>query len=198
MDKQHISPVRLILWVTAAAICNILLNTLFERILHFPLFMDTVFTVAITFAFGTVPGLITACFTTAVLSVLRCYEPISYLYVLCSFSEVFLTAWFCRYCRNFKKDRTIILINLFLLSVLMAFIVSIIGGVINTICNLTPDFLQKTVAPTDMLELSLLRAGFPELWASILARIPTNLIDRPVTVFGSYALVQLLTRKKEL
>ncbi|MDR1420741.1 MAG: hypothetical protein LBI86_10235, partial [Treponema sp.] len=48
--------------------------------------------------------------------------------------------------------------------------------------------------PELYFKLGLLRNGLPLLASEILARIPVNIVDRPVSVFGAYGIAFLLRR----
>ena len=79
--------IKLAILCVFAAVMNFLLSYFFMNFLKFPLFLDTVFTVAVAFSAGLIPGIIVALLSQLV--------PYIYFigfnfYVLCSIAEVFL------------------------------------------------------------------------------------------------------------
>ncbi len=80
----------------------------------------------------------------------------------------------------------------------MAIAVSVTGGIVNTFDDLyqtargiTGDFNSAT----SFFRADLMNRGFGLLGTNIFARIPSNLIERPVTTFAAYGLAYLYQRK---
>ena len=193
-DSRHVSAWKQLLWILAAAAANYLLNLLFEEVLHFPLFLDTVFTVAVTFAFGGIPGLLTAALTTVLTGIIRYKFWGTYLYMLCSFSVVGVTVLFMRKSLLRTPESLIRFASLFLLSVVMCFVASLTGAVTNMIINAVKVRPLETTAPVDEFTAGLLRSGFSNFAANFAGRLPVNLADRPLSVFAAYGTVKGLER----
>jgi hypothetical protein len=70
--------------------------------------------------------------------------------------------------------------------------VSITGGIIDFV--LTLNSAPRTFSPEDTLKMGLLRNNVPVLATAILSRIPINIIDRFIAVFGGYG-ISILFRK---
>jgi len=81
---------------------------------------------------------------------------------------------------------------LLVLAVLDCVVISVTGGIIDY--ALTVFSMPRTFSPEDNLKLGLLRNNVPLLATAILSRIPINIVDRFIVVFGGYG-VSLLYRK---
>lgn len=176
---------------------NCLLNTLVEQVFKIPLiFGDTVGTIAVAFSCGGIPGLICAVLSQIALGITNSYfSPIAYFYVLAVWGAVGVVWGFKK---PLEKSKTVYskIVILVLISILMAFVVSILGGIINTINtiysvhhNLSPDASVQTQS----MQADMVRMGFTQLPANILGRLPGNMIERPVTTFLAYG-ISLLTK----
>ncbi|MDR3160709.1 MAG: hypothetical protein LBU28_03745, partial [Spirochaetaceae bacterium] len=89
----------LVLLCPLAAAANIGLSSLVREGLHAPLFLDTLFTTALTFSAGLLPGIATALLT-MIITVSHDGLPEINLFVLCSIAEAVLV-WIFR--RRFEK-----------------------------------------------------------------------------------------------
>ena len=175
-----------------AILMNILLSSFLINILGIPLFVDTVFTAAITFAFGFIPGIIVA-----VLSwFIPCILNMSFhFFILCSITEVILIYALKPKTPNIpiyaSKERiiasyTIIAAKLMLLYIICAITISVLGGIINFL----PQFFLKThenyFSIEDTFKPALIMNNFPVLAVNILSRIPINIVDRFIVIFGGF------------
>ncbi|MCL2230904.1 MAG: hypothetical protein FWC01_07385 [Treponema sp.] len=173
-----------------AALMNIFISGFVMNFLKFPLFLDTVFTAAIAFAFGIIPGIFTA-----VLSwFLPCffYNGFSF-YFLCSIAEVLLICALkpsAPDIPNFaSKEKiaasyTALVSKLFLLYVLCAVIISLIGGVVDYITHL---FIERNYySVDDLFKQGLFMSNIPVFAINILSRIPINIVDRFIVIFAGF------------
>jgi hypothetical protein len=173
--------------------------------LKLPLFLDTVFTCALTFAWGSVPGIIVAGLTVLDLIFLRGQE--SWPFQLCSLAEVFLicllrpgkTRRFSPPTGARAPEKTASFINTFaallILYVACCAAVSVLGGIIDYVLYDTLVENKTYYSPEDAFKIGLLRSGPPVIITNILSRIPINIVDRFITIFGGFAL-SLPVRKK--
>jgi len=194
-----------------SALCNVILNYFICYILHIPLYLDTVFTIALCFSAGLLPGLLNAAFVLPVcFYLLHNYvlplEPEAgwarYLFTLCVVCEA-LTV--CFYHSKMKKQEAVFLkkpsfdsfigiaAKLLVLAVLDCIVVSISGGIIDFI--ITRNSAPRPIFPEDTFKLGLLRNNVPVLTTTILSRIPINIVDRFIAIFGGYG-ISILYRKK--
>jgi hypothetical protein len=81
---------------------------------------------------------------------------------------------------------------LLVLAALDCLVVSVSGGIIDY--TLTILKAPRTFSPEDSFKLGLLRNNVPLLATAILSRIPINIVDRFIVIFGGYG-ISLLFRK---
>jgi len=173
-----------------AAFLNILLSGFIMNFLRFPLFLDTVFTAAIAFAFGIIPGIFSALLTWF----LPCffYNGFSF-YFLCSIAEVLLICALklsAPDISNFaSKEKiaasyTALVSKLFLLYILCAVTISVIGGVVDYITHL---FVERNYySADDLFKQGLFVSNMPVFAVNILSRLPINIVDRFVVIFAGF------------
>jgi hypothetical protein len=171
---------------------NIFLSIFIKNFLMFPLFLDTVFTAAITFTAGLIPGI-----SVAVLSVLIpgiYYKSVNF-FVLCSITEVLLICAFkppAPVIPDFApKEKVIasyagVAAKLMLLYIFCAIAISVLGGVIDYVSQLFLNRQPYHYSPEDTFKLGLIMNNLPVLAVSILSRIPINIVDRFIVIFGGY------------
>ena len=187
-----------------AAFMDIFFNSLVRTFLGFPLFLDTVFTATITFAFGLVPGILVAVLGYVVAGF---YYGRFHFFVICSIAEVFLI-----YALKPKptavpyfssRERIIaaytgIAARLIVLYFACAIAISVLGGTIEYATHLFLGIQLNYLSPEDIFRPALIMANLPFIAENILARIPVNLVGRFAVVFGGYfaslGLVWLLRR----
>ncbi|WP_461255082.1 hypothetical protein [Treponema sp. R80B11-R83G3] len=190
-----------------------LLNTLISYFINgvcgLPLYLDTLFTVAVYFSVGLFPALITA----FLLHVFTAFEYTwlinldvqavwwSYPFVLCVIFEILLIFFFRHKIKPldtaFRKDPTLYAFFnlaplLMLIVVLDCILISVTGGIIDYILTLLQ--APKVFYPEDSFKIGLLRNNAPLLASAILSRVPINIVDRFIAIFGGYG-VSLLYRK---
>jgi uncharacterized membrane protein len=183
------------LFATAA---NVLCSFLVSRVFHLSLFLDTFFTVALTFTAGIMPGVITALVTTIVTDVIFS-TPEYFFYSLCSITEVLIVGAFLRRAENstLPGDMVNITADLLLLSIILCFAISFLGGLIDFIIGALFSNISNIgtyFSPEYTFKVGLLRNRIPVLLADIFCRIPVNIVDRFIVVFGGYALARLIRR----
>jgi hypothetical protein len=200
---------KLILICLLSALGNVLLGTLVSGVLKAPLYLDTIFTVSVTFSFGLLPGLITGVALYPAQNAL--YNVIlntgadtaaGNAFVLCVVSEILLVHLFCVKAGTrrffFLEEPSLssfvsIAAPLLVLAALDCILISIIGGVIDFIQNKLL-VIPRVFYPEDIFKLGLIRNNVPLLAAAILSRIPINIVDRVIALFGGYG-ISLLYRK---
>ncbi|MCL2128817.1 MAG: hypothetical protein FWH35_00490 [Treponema sp.] len=220
MEKQPGSTLNLpalVFMGIAAAIAN---NGLMQLSFYFPkgLYMDTIFTVAAAFLGALIPGLISAVLTTAIYG-LSYYFIMGmpyfwawYFYILCSVIAVILVRLFVRLfpegnlgsderrrrvpATSANRVRRLgrVLIMLTTLSFTMCIVVSAAGGLISTLITIASNVVPKDTPPETLFRLGLIRQGFSLLPSEILGRIPVNLADKTIAVFGGYGIALLIGR----
>jgi energy-coupling factor transport system substrate-specific component len=175
-----------------------------------PLYIDTIFNAAICFSAGLVSGIITGTLLFPVMNywvniILR--GPLGELgffrniWVICIVVEILLV-WF--FYKKMKEEEAVFLENpclhtfigvaaqLLVLAVLDCILISVTGGIIDYI--LSSFSMPRTFSPEDNFKLGLLRNNVPLLATAVLSRIPINIVDRFIVIFGGYG-ISLLFRK---
>jgi hypothetical protein len=205
-------------WWKVSALClvsaagNLLVNG-FTGFTQLPLFLDTPFTLAMTFSAGLAAGLGTGVLAYPLMYGLYAFHLLGFqpdtilaraFFTPCVVIEVLL-AWAFRNKiegprRVFLRRRSLtsfygVAVPLMLLVVLDCMAVSAAGGIIDyALFILSGPSLRSPLISLDSITLALLRTDMPYLTAAILARIPVNIMDRFIAVFGAYG-VSLLYRK---
>jgi hypothetical protein len=186
-----------------AAGANSLLGYFVEEIQHLSLFLDTLFTCAVAFALGTLPGIFTAVLSTGIGVLIRGYPTLwDCLFVLCPIVEVLLIQCFrsilSRRRKSAVQGEQPSLIStasaLLLLYLSMCTAVSLLGGLIDFTITVGLEIADYAVHPHTFFKLGLLRNNLPLLAVDILSRIPVNIVDRFIVAFGGYGLGLLLQR----
>jgi len=187
----------------AAALLNILFNTFIINF-RIPLFLDTVFTAAIAFAFGVIPGIFTALLTWFLLGI---YYGGFNFYILCSITEVIIICALkpsAPDIPNFaSKEKiaasyTALVSKLFLLYILCVVTISIVGGVVDYITNL---FIERNYySVEDLFKPGLFMSNMPVLAVNIISRLPVNIVDRFIVILAGFlisrGLLKIIKTKK--
>jgi hypothetical protein len=192
-----------------SGLLNMLLSHFLIGVCGLPLYLDTLFTAAVFFSAGLFPALITA----ILLPIFTAFECTLFLnlnietvwgaypFVLCVIFEVLLIFFFRKKLKPldaaFRKNPSLYaFINLapllMLIAVLDCIVVSVTGGIIDYILTLLS--APKAFYPEDSFKIGLLRNNASLLAASILSRVPINIVDRFFVIFGGYG-VSLVYRK---
>jgi len=202
--QHNYRPVTVVL-ICALAVAANLLAMLVRHWLWLPLFMDTIFTVAVTFALGLVPGLVVAVLTWLADSIfwisLQPFHP----FIPVALAEVLIVhllkpskppAASLRQSPAFRADRNMLaLYGVFMRVILIYFVcvisASVLGGII--------DFVYRGGGPdyigVNALIMALTQGGLHELPASIFSRFKVNMVDRLIVIFGGYLVSRaILTR----
>lgn len=186
------------------------LNITFNKVLTasgfgLPLYLDTIFTVSVTFLGGLFWGCLTGALTNIIGHSIDFWGWEGYLFTLCNIATAVITWLFIRFFPQelkflqlssnsnektslnsyyYKKamNRIIVLI---LLSFALCLAMSLLGGLISA-------FIQViTNSPADELKLRALLGDsmfsqLPIVLSEILSRIPVNIIDRLVAAFVGF------------
>jgi hypothetical protein len=201
---------KVLILCVVSALCNVLLSYTVGNIVKIPLYLDTVFTAAVCFSCGLLPGLLTGAIINPLLIPLR-YKfifalPVTSAYpeiifTLCTVAEIFLICFFMKKIREkesafHEKPSLQAVIGLSPLRMTLVAIdcilISITGGIIDFI--LTQASAPRPYFPEDTFKLGLLRNNVPLLASGILSRIPINIVDRFFVIFGGFG-IALLYRK---
>jgi hypothetical protein len=208
--KEKIVSINILVLCIVAAFCNSVLSYVDSALLKIPLYLDTVFIVAVCFAKGIVPALFTGLifcrvFTFFIYKYLFYYSAevfwVSCIFSLCILAEIILVFVFHQNIKTkekvfFEKPSLFSFINiasrLLVLVVIDCIMISVLGGLIDVV--ITALSAPRAFNPEDTFKLGLLRSNMPFLPAAILSRIPINIVDRFIAVFAGYGLSLLWKR----
>jgi hypothetical protein len=198
---------KLLVLCVASALGNVVLSYFITDI---PLYLDTVFTAAVCFAAGLLPGLLTGALLTPLCFLLIGRRllgfPVEtdwagYIFTLCVIAEIILV---CFYHARMKEREAEFLkapsltsfigvaSHLLVLVAVDCIVISIMGGIIDYF--ITMFSMPRAYYPEDTFKLGLLRNNVPVLAAAVFSRIPINIVDRFIVIFGGYG-ISLLYRK---
>jgi hypothetical protein len=196
------------------AVLNVLTGNLFRDAFGVPLFMDTVFTVAMTLYGGPVCGVFTGLLTNPIGNMFNFSGLAIILYSLCNAAAALVAFLFIRLFPAelcFGAGKTVktgefetakdhsrpgplmnTLVVLLLLSFAMCVVISILGGLTAVLIQFF--WGSSNPGPELFFKLALLCKTLPPVIVEILARIPLNIIDRLLSVFCGYGVAALLQR----
>ena len=183
-QKPYIRVIILSVLCVLAAAANFLLSTFSFYFLKIPLYLDTVFSAALCFGFGLVPGLAAAILSHIVFGIRDGgFTP----YIVCSLAEIFIV-WRLRPAgkKMVSESAVSLLGSLLLLYITACAAVSVLGGIIDYFYHVVFSVEKFYFSPEDTVKISLLRGGTPALVMNILSRFPVNIVDRFIVIFGGY------------
>jgi hypothetical protein len=200
------------------AFLNVMTGNFFRGALGIPLFMDTLFTVALTLYGGLLCGAVTGLLTNPIANIITFFGWPELLYALCNAAAALVTVLFIRLFpgelgfgaekpggvktgefnaglgnSRFKAVMNTLVV-LLLLSFVLCIAMSVLGGLITVLIKTFSPLFQGSPSPERIFKLALLRKNLPPAAIEILSRIPLNLIDRLLSVFGGYGVAALLWR----
>ena len=189
---------RTILLCILAVVLNMLTVDIFYKQLSLPLFFDTIFTVAIVFHLGLVPGLCVSLGYNLIngfewVFLKKVSDPFIFFYSICGVLIVFATWLIARKKQNFKVAPLVTLLYLLLITLLSAACTIIAGGIIDYfhyVCYDVPDMMNPIKTFTD----SFVQQRFSLLISCILAQIPVSVLDRLLATFAGYGVYRLVER----
>jgi hypothetical protein len=182
-----------------AASLNSIIHPLLVPVLKLPLFVDTVFTAAVTFYAGLIPGLVTAVLTWVIGFAVK--DDIVTPFILCSIAEViiiFILKPAAVKIRTLNEDRKravfiSILARLMMLYIIVCIAISILGGLIDYVFYTVLPNIKPAFSAEDAFKEWFFQGSIPVLAMDILSRLPVNLIDRFIVIFGGYFISRALT-----
>ena len=181
----------------AAAGANYLVNNICVYYLKIPLYLDTIFNAAVCFSAGLVPGLITAVLSYTVLALRDSdFHP----FVLCSIAEVLLI-WRLKpspseFSFERKRDSLVsVIARLMLLFIAASITVSILGGVVDFITYSILSNSKTFFSAEDAFKIGFLKSKIHPLAIDIMSRIPVNMVDRFIVIFGGYGVAVMIMKR---
>jgi energy-coupling factor transport system substrate-specific component len=161
-----------------AAAANVATNSLSERLLHLPFFMDSVFTVAASVGLGAWPGLAVAILTNAGQEAMNGFAGTNLPFALCGMA----TALIARILAP-RREGPALFLSMALVIVLVTLANAAIGGAVAALL-----FHGRTDVAFDTFVDALVAVGQSYAAAAFWARIPVNLLDKSVAVLVGLAM----------
>lgn len=202
-EDKRLKILKTILLIIFAEIGNLLV-VLAGWPFRLPVFLDTVFTVAITFYTGLIPGLIVAAAYNPLIKLLiyiisHEYNGIySIFYALCGMLIVVVTWLFSRKKDDFLYSRKVTFLYLLVISFASAFASSFCGAFLDTVIRPFYDTPELTSSETffqnDPLSYLFSRLGFGAFLSFLLPRIPITVLDRIICTFAGFGVYKLYSR----
>jgi len=194
----------LLLLCVAAGLLNWFIHFLAFETLGFPLFIDTIFTAALTFYAGLIPGL-------ATVLLFQMYWPFFVdthvsPFSIVSIIEVIIIwrlrpdsgpTWPGLRGRRAFAESINICAGLMLLYIAVSVSASVSGGLIDYIRFTRVELYRRFFAPNDVFRFAFYDSGFHPLAIAILSRFPINLIDRFIVITGGFAVAVGLGKVSE-
>ena len=191
---------RLLILSLAALILNVI-TALLAIQLHLVLFLDTVFTVAITFYAGLIPGLLVALVYNPTMTVILCLKSgqsffiYDSLYCICGMLIVLITWALSKNKSNFQQNKIITVFYLIIISFASAIASCLLASFLDTFIR--PLFGPTSgFGPTDTFSNSFVDLNIGDFLSYFLPRIPLTVLDRLISTFAGYFIYKFLTKKK--
>lgn len=189
---------KIALFCIVSVILNLFATVLCYNVFSIPLFVDTIFTVAIVFYLGLIPGLIVGISFNLVDPFFNyltrgVFSPTNFLFGFCGAAIVLVTWLFARRKEEFQISLPITLLYLMLIALLSSLATVFIGGTI--------DFLRfryleipDSMAPIKAFTDSFLSQKYSLFASCILGQIPISITDRLLTTFAGYGVYKLYVK----
>ena len=188
--------------LTVICVLAIALNFLsvfvFYDTLRLPLFMDTIFTLAVLFYAGLLPALFVQISYNIINSLIWMFKTGSFdvfmmMYTICGILIV-VSSWFvARRKDEFEISPLITLLYLFLIAMISSACSVLAGGIIDYFhlryCNI-PDMMSPIKKFTD----AFVRQRFSLFISCIVAQVPVSFADRLITTFAGWGVYKIIKR----
>lgn len=181
-----------------AEILNFLTVYIFYLTLNIPLFFDTIWTVAVVFYLGLVPGLCVSLGYNIINTILwffqeGFFDPFMLSFSICGVLIVLSTWLIARQKSEFKISIMVTILYLVLIALLSSFCTIIAGGIIDFF-HYKHYEISDMMNPIKKFTESFLHQRFDLLPSCILAQIPISFLDRLLATFAGFGIYKLLDR----
>jgi len=189
------------------ALLNIIANIIFAGFVGLPLFLDTIFTIAVTLYCGLVWGVLCGALSNIINGIVWFNGWGGFLFALCSIATAFITWLFMRlfpgelnpagteqkilpfFYKSNKMNRIMDkMIVLILLSFALCLVISVLGGFTAALLLSIPDSHSPGAMISPGFSKTMFSQNFPVILTEIFSRIPINIIDRLISVFAGYGI----------
>lgn len=177
-----------VLAVPAAAMVNAMFVILKIKYFDGPYFFDSIFTILVGIFYGWVPGLCTGLLTNVLTEVFNGFNGVHWPFALVNMTTGVLAGLIAAdKSRYWTFSRQVLLVSALTVSnaLLGTFIVNVVYGGISG-------------AMADVIVGALYMMGDSMILASLLARIPINVVDKGVPVLVVFIVHQLIVRRRSV
>lgn len=185
---------KICLVVVVASILDFATSTLFQTVLHVPLFLDMTFAMAVLFAYGVLPAIMTyvvnvicGCLKLVILYGKNDYV---YLFTLSALTIILVTWAFVRKKENLKKGVNLTFLYILSSAICAALACSVVSGIISYFTY----SLNVEAGPFDKIIFAFSGDQMGVLASCIVGRIPVTILDRIITTFAGFGLYLIYTR----
>ena len=176
-----------------AAVLGNIATSFFSAALELPAFFDTIFTVAITFYAGLVPGIIAAALSNPLMTVLRCliYGTeifyFDFLYSVCGIFIVLATWTISRNKKEFFFSRAVTVLYLLIIAFASSFLSCFSASFLDTFIR--PLFEKHSgFSAIDSFSMAFQKLKFNVFLSYLLPRIPLTVLDRLICTFAGFGI----------
>ena len=193
-----LSPIKTVVLCILALVLNFLSVFVFYETLHLPLFMDTIFTVAVLFYCGLLPALSVQLSYNIINALIWMHKLGSFdifmlMYALCGILIVFSSWIVARQKDEFEISPSVTILYLVLIALISSACSVIAGGTIDYFhlkYKNIPDMMNPIKKFTD----AFVRQKFNLFVSCIAAQIPVSFMDRLIATFAGWGVYKILRR----
>lgn len=199
MKNQKV--LKTVLICIVAEIMNWVTTFVFYQTLQIPLFFDTIFTVAVVFYSGLVPGLCVSIVYNVLNSLIWTirtgfFDPFILMYGICGILIVISTWVIARKKENFRINLPITLLYLLLISLVSSLCCIVSSGIIDYFHYLCYEITDQ-MNPIKTFTEGFVQQHFTLLASCILAQIPISFLDRLLATFSGYGIALLCEKVRD-
>ncbi len=199
ITESHHNKLKIVLLTLAALLLNVLFSYTASK-LNLIIFLDSVFSVALTFYAGLIPGLIVAFALNPIMTVIFCAEigiPFLYydnLYNICGMLIILITWLISRNKADFRYSPLFTVLYLLLIAFTSAIASCFCASLLDTFIR--PLFGQPSgFGITDTFSSSFQNLNLGSFLSYLLPRIPITVLDRLVCTFAGFGVYYLFEKK---
>ena len=196
MNPKVKSCLSIYLTALVAGVLDFAVATLFQTVLHVPLFFDTIFLMAVLFLYGPLPALfsyvinvICGCLKLVILYGKNDYI---YLFTLSALTIILVTWLFIRKKENLKKGINITFLYILSAAICAALACSVVSGIISYFTF----NLNVESGPFDKIIFAFSGDQMGVLASCIIGRIPITILDRIITTFAGFGIYVAWSKRK--
>lgn len=196
MNPKVKSYLSIYLTALVAGVLDFAVATLFQTVLHVPLFFDTIFLMAVLFLYGPLPAMfsyvinvICGCLKLVILYGKNDYV---YLFTLSALTIILVTWLFVRKKENLKKGVNITFLYILSVAVCAALACSVVSGIISYFTF----SLNVESGPFDKIIFAFSGDQMGVLASCIVGRIPITILDRIITTFVGFGISVAWSKRK--